>query len=745
MKTLYININGENIQSTKDIIVVGRPEDAIINKFYFELGKEILKGVVAPGATSIKKKDIVTDFKAHDEKSYYLIMEQWEILKQELLGENPSGTRTIKLPDEYISWLQNSSQPAYAEIAKALYKRGGCVEVSIDKIYKNAIGIIVNNIEPEECKGCGQFVVNEDAVTDDSAITASIQEIMPQISFVPFEDYGDPECGEKPCECKPEPPVCPKCGKYPCECEKTKEDCFVFITKLDNNTRESTCSIVNNKGIPIGYSQYWVISSSNCRSDGIVSGLLVVPKDEKEQNLYYVSKNGKLHIIGAYDVDSGYVEGRYYDTRYWEFAAFTFNNYILYRHNREYKLYEITDGEIREVCCFKTKKVLWSYTYTIGKYLVSSNTTIDIETGLEVKIGNYEHTCCIGMDEGSPIFIASNSDDWNMSNNARGGVVMNEKGERLWNFGYTSLEILPQGLLLASTSKYENVMNLKGNSLLAHRTKYGSFEVVDDNCLKVCDFKKYDDYYYIISSHHLVNGYESGIYLTKADYKLNFFSVDIDQLLLSVSWDDDNSDYEFVYTDKLLAGIIIRYLSKARLYSSSFQQIYEVKGDESILGYTSNTFAIAGLSYVEIYDWEGNLLKEINHKGNLDCSYDKDIVTFRDKMNGYIGYFDKEGKMHYVKISEIGSDYRNNSIINVISSDRFWISGDQDYLIDNNDIILWKGQIKRSIINRKILEIDGVNYLIEKDGLEPCTGFINALSGSKVLSDSNKCEACIVK
>jgi type I restriction enzyme S subunit len=40
MKTLYININGEDIQSTENIIVVGRPEDAIINKFFFELARK---------------------------------------------------------------------------------------------------------------------------------------------------------------------------------------------------------------------------------------------------------------------------------------------------------------------------------------------------------------------------------------------------------------------------------------------------------------------------------------------------------------------------------------------------------------------------------------------------------------------------------------------------------------------------------------------------------------------------------
>ena len=254
MKTLYININGEDIQSTENIIVVGRPEDAIINKFFFELGKETLKGVVAPGVTNIKKKDVVTAFKTHDEKSFYRILDQWDTLKQELLGENPSGSRTVKLPDEYISWLQNSSQPAYSEIAKALYKRGGSVEVSINKIYKNAIGIIVNNIEPENCKGCGQFVVNDDAVTDDSAITASIQEIMPQIAFVPFEDFGKcPKCGKNPCECKPEEPVCPKCGKNPCECIQFKDPLFPIdnivlgVTSLNDIIKDEKIDLTYHK------------------------------------------------------------------------------------------------------------------------------------------------------------------------------------------------------------------------------------------------------------------------------------------------------------------------------------------------------------------------------------------------------------------------------------------------------------------------------------------------------------------
>ena len=37
MKTLYININGEDIQSSENVMVVGTPKDNIIDKFYLLL------------------------------------------------------------------------------------------------------------------------------------------------------------------------------------------------------------------------------------------------------------------------------------------------------------------------------------------------------------------------------------------------------------------------------------------------------------------------------------------------------------------------------------------------------------------------------------------------------------------------------------------------------------------------------------------------------------------------------------
>ncbi len=212
MKTLYININGENIQSSNDIIVVGTPDDAIVDKFYYELGKEIVKGVDAPGIRGLAKH-IVKSYKDIDELSFDKITMQWLNVKDKLLGEYPTGSETIELPKEYVKWLQNYGDASHTEIAKSLYARNCLVEISLDKIYRNSVNIIINSIELDNY---GQFVVNDEVVTDDSAISTAIMNKFDGIAFKPYkkEDVC-PNCGKNPCEC---PKTCPKCGKEPCEC-----------------------------------------------------------------------------------------------------------------------------------------------------------------------------------------------------------------------------------------------------------------------------------------------------------------------------------------------------------------------------------------------------------------------------------------------------------------------------------------------------------------------------------------------
>ena len=241
MKTLFINIIGEEIKGSEDVIVVGTPNDAIVDKFYYELGKEIVKGVDAPGIRGLAKH-IVKSYKDIDEKAFGKITEQWLKVKDNLLGEDPTGTETIELPMEYVKWLQNYGDASHTEIAKSLSARKCLVEISLDKIYRNSINIIINSIEPDNY---GQFVVNDGVVTDDSAISIAIMNKFDGIAFKPYkkEDVCS-NCGKNPCEC---PKGCSKCGKSPCECKNDEQSAF-FLIAMD---KDGSHDIFNVKGISV--------------------------------------------------------------------------------------------------------------------------------------------------------------------------------------------------------------------------------------------------------------------------------------------------------------------------------------------------------------------------------------------------------------------------------------------------------------------------------------------------------------
>ena len=185
MSTLYININGENLQSTENITVVGKPEDAIIDKFFYELAKGIVDGVTAPGIGKAKSKILVTDFEANNEKAFAKIMEQWDLVKQQLLGKNPVGTHKVTLPQEYVDWLYNHGDDVYNKIAPNLAGRGNVVEISIERIYTNAIGQLVRK---NDFKKYSQLVVNDEFVDDDSKISKDIRERVGD-SQLPFMSY----------------------------------------------------------------------------------------------------------------------------------------------------------------------------------------------------------------------------------------------------------------------------------------------------------------------------------------------------------------------------------------------------------------------------------------------------------------------------------------------------------------------------------------------------------------------------
>lgn len=185
MKTLYINITGEIIKSTEDIFVIGSERDALINKCCYELGKEIIGEVFVLGVGNITKQCLVTNYGDFDSEGYTNIITQLEILRYKILSKHPTGNYEVKLPLQYVDWLSKNTHPVYNCIAEQLRLKSNIVTLSVDNVYKR----LLTDILKYGSNGCSQFVVNDNAVTDDSAITISIQSKLGGIAFLPFEEW----------------------------------------------------------------------------------------------------------------------------------------------------------------------------------------------------------------------------------------------------------------------------------------------------------------------------------------------------------------------------------------------------------------------------------------------------------------------------------------------------------------------------------------------------------------------------
>ena len=187
MKTLYINISGENIQSMDDVVVVGKPADDLAYKFYFELGYQILKGVIAPSVKN--KRELITEFiQQHKDVYEEKILPQLEQAKRLMLSNDFRGDVKVQLPQEYIQWLNYYGTADYSAIAKSLNERGGIVTINLERIYRNGIQLLINGIEPDDY---GQLVVNDDAVEDDTEMVVAIRERLKNsmLPFVLFEEW----------------------------------------------------------------------------------------------------------------------------------------------------------------------------------------------------------------------------------------------------------------------------------------------------------------------------------------------------------------------------------------------------------------------------------------------------------------------------------------------------------------------------------------------------------------------------
>ena len=189
MKTLYININNEQIQSNKELEVLNYDLDS---DFFFYLGEKIAKGCKVENENAL-----ITDFNTKDnEEDYKQIITQWNEIKTILFSEECEGKIKFTLPNGYIHWLRYSEK--YNHVYDKNFSHGESLVIYIDlkELYEESVEDLqrkmLRKLQRDDLYiEIDEIVFNDDTVTRKSPIVRAIKEKYDSIGFKTYKNWGD--------------------------------------------------------------------------------------------------------------------------------------------------------------------------------------------------------------------------------------------------------------------------------------------------------------------------------------------------------------------------------------------------------------------------------------------------------------------------------------------------------------------------------------------------------------------------
>ena len=188
MKTLYININNEQIQSNEELEVLNYDLDS---DFFFYLGEKIAKGCNVENENAL-----ITNFNTPDtEEDYKQIIAQWNELKSILFSDARNGEFEFTLPNGYIHWLRYSEK--YNSVYDRNFSHGETAVITIDleELYEDSIEYLQRKMlsalkQNELYLEIDEIVFNDDAVTNKTPIVCDIKNKYEDIIFTLFTEYN---------------------------------------------------------------------------------------------------------------------------------------------------------------------------------------------------------------------------------------------------------------------------------------------------------------------------------------------------------------------------------------------------------------------------------------------------------------------------------------------------------------------------------------------------------------------------
>ena len=723
MKTLYININNEQIQSNDELEVLKHDLDS---DFFFYLGEKIAKKCKVENENAL-----ITDFNTQDNaEDYQKIIAQWQDLKTILFSEKCEGEFKFTLPNGYIHWLRYSEKYNYVYDKNFSHGESPVISIDLEELYEESVEDLQRKIlrklqRDDMYKEIDEIVFNDDAVTRKSPIIRAIKDKYEGIGFKSYKKWLE-ESKEKPQGGgDPAPQICEKCGKNPCECNKNEY--YYAVEIITGKWESSKYKFYNSIGQSLDDNEYYLVGGGQLK-EKIMTNLLVI-RTTGDSTLYYISSNGKFHRIGEYDYEKG-SHSNNRDNDYYKYeAGIIQNKYILYRNGFNHALYEICEGTApRLLSQFQTKINLFQSKveyleyhqieetiYICGDFLTNMEYTINWKTGELINISNNRFCIVLGYNNNSPVYLIPPK-HWNPEEDSyKNSSVVDSEGKFLWKFTGECFKSLPNNLIEIFNDDYHRIVNLDGKTIFKTDWSWSGVDIEEINgyeCLTFDD--EYNDKIYIISKGIIVDYLSEKVYVISKGNKANVYDNQTNELISSFNIEniigsvDGVSSYGLDIRIDLYLAPDEEWGEQGDVYSISHcKKIYTTIGDERFIGSKNDKFIVEGETYFEIYDNQGKLLRtfekecEDTHSPNL---HDNGYISWLNIPHNCIEYYDSLLNPYYIHINKHFKANTDSVEINVLSNRCVIVKAENKELVFVDDVCIAKYN------NGRLNQIDEDNY-----------------------------------
>lgn len=678
MKTLYVNINSQDIISNDDVEALNYDLDSDL---YFEIGDKLVEGT----GQRVNKIDLITEFNEDQYSAdYSLILDQCEQLKRTLFNGFSHDTYEIILPDSYGTWLKYHSNDSYRMIHMKYSDKPIVVTLELDDLYDDCIEALRRRIirclrKDDVYKQIDKLVFSDKCVAETAKVIQSINSEYPNISFVPLGEWEEEQICNRGCS---EHESCD------CRSEIDEDSQHMFVTS-NGDSRRKTYEVYDSTGrksedidyiLPVGreYYAYYdnpapFIIGLNTRDEMLyfVSNKQILPlcdwSDGKlycekynEQLLRYRNRNygvGLKELFVEDDNASFYIRDRYdYETHFKVDGGFC---------------YKSTEEEIRQRKVGAPYYMETESNEAIPKCLVSL-------TGEEFTIPGFKVIIYLGNTKGRDVFWASKKFQTGQYR-FKESYVVDREGDVVCAYDYNFAFPLCGKYVfdINDRGRIVSISNFDGNQVMIIKPHLyiGEYNIGDTKEIEPGVF-------YIPASYGGSN--ESFYWLEKENvicdsYDGNFYYIGCH--IFNKIYKRSNN--ELVGSgDKLveLDGIFYcqNFEDKGNYYMTFFdnngEEIYRLNKDryfrESVVGWGDNSYCV-GENRIVI-DFEGRYYKILDYTANeiaridpvqLVGRYRKGKLFYYDGTK--LGFFDIEGMKHilpfdngYIKSLDVISDNR---------------------------------------------------------------------------------------